>query len=144
MGHPDARTLAAGPRAPAGLLGGLGFALAQEGEPVALELVLAFDSSSSVSAEEFDLQRQGIAQAFRDPAVRQAIADLGEPGLAAAVAEAERLLTNGTNQGGAMRTALAEVEAIRSDGRRKMIEVSGDGFTGLSPRRERAFRTVVL
>jgi hypothetical protein len=59
--------------AAAGLIVGLGLALAQEGEPVALELVLALDSSSSVSAEEFDLQRRG------------AIAELGEPGLAVAV-----------------------------------------------------------
>ena len=154
--------------AAAGLIAGLGFAVAQEGEPVALELVLALDSSSSVSAEEFDLQRRGIAEAFRDPAVRKAIADLGEPALAvavlqwsggrmqrlavdwtrlsdgagiesfaAAVAESARLLTGGTNLGGAVRTSLAEIEANRFEGRRKVIDVSGDGFTGLSPRRER-------
>ncbi len=45
--------------AAAGLIASLGLALAQEAEPVALELVLALDSSSSVSAEEFDLQRRG-------------------------------------------------------------------------------------
>jgi hypothetical protein len=36
-----------------------------------------------------------------------------------------------------VRTALAEIEANRFEGRRKVIDVSGDGFTGLSPRRER-------
>ena len=49
----------------AGILGGLGLAVAQEREPVALELVPALDSSSSVSAEEFDLQRQGLAVAVQ-------------------------------------------------------------------------------
>ena len=76
--------------------------------------------------------------------MRQAIANLGKPGLAVAEAEAERLLTGGTNLGGAMRYSLAKVEANRFEGRRKVIDVSRDGFTGLSPRRERAFRTVVL
>ena len=166
------KPLKAGPLAAllatASLILGLGVAPAQESEPVALELVLALDSSSSVSAEEFDLQRQGIAQAFRDPAVRTAIADLGAPGLAvavlqwsggrmqrtavawmriadeagieafaAAVAASERLLTGGTSLGGAVRRSLAEIEANRFEGRRKVIDVSGDGFTGLSPRRER-------
>ncbi len=140
--------------AAAGLIVGLGLAVAQEGEPVALELVLALDSSSSVSAEEFDLQRRGIALAFRDPAVRKAIADLGEPGLAVAVLQwsggrMQRLAVEWTRitgaaggqdidrLGGAVRTALAEIEANRFEGRRKVIDVSGDGFTGLSPRRER-------
>ena len=157
-----------------GLLGALAIAastsspLAQQAEPVALELVLALDSSSSVSAEEYELQRRGIAEAFRDPAVQRAIAALGEPGLAVAllqwsggrmqrmsvdwthlrgsgdaelfaatVAEAERLLTGGTSLGGAVRYSLAQIEANRFEGRRKVVDVSGDGFTGLSPRRER-------
>ncbi len=145
-----------------------GLALAQGAEPVALELVLALDSSSSVSAEEFDLQRQGIARAFRDPGVLDAIAGLGDDGLAVAliqwsggrmqrlsvdwthlnampevelfassVAQCERLLTGGTNLGGAVRYSLALIEANRFEGRRKVIDVSGDGFAGLSPRRER-------
>lgn len=143
-------------------------AYAQQTKPVALELVLALDSSSSVSPEEYDLQRRGIAEAFRDPAVRKAVAGLGVPGLAVAVlqwsggrmqrmsvewahlrgaadmdlfaatvARAERLLTGGTSLGGAVRTSLAEIETNRFEGRRKVIDVSGDGFTGLSPRRER-------
>ena len=166
------RTLNSGPGwgllAAAGFMGSLGLALAQESQPVALELVLALDSSSSVSAEEFDLQRQGISRAFRDPGVRKAIANLGEQGLAVAliqwsggrmqrlsvdwtqlrdapdadlfassVAEAERLLTGGTNLGGAVRYSLEQIETNRFEGRRKVIDVSGDGFTGLSPRRER-------
>ena len=157
-----------------GLLGAVAIAAsvfssqALEGEPVALELVLALDSSSSVSADEYELQRRGIAEAFRDPAVQRAIAALGKPGLAvavlqwsggrmqrmsvdwthlssgddaarfaASVAAAERLLTGGTSLGGAVRYSLAQIEANRFEGRRKVIDVSGDGFTGLSPRRER-------
>lgn len=46
-------------------------ALAQE--RVDLELVLAVDASASVSADEYQLQMLGIANAFRDPEVLQAI-----------------------------------------------------------------------
>jgi hypothetical protein len=42
-------------------------------ERVDLTLVLAVDSSSSVDAEEFTLQMEGIAHAFRDPALIGAI-----------------------------------------------------------------------
>ena len=45
------------------------------GTKVDLELVLAVDSSASVDREEFALQFEGIARAFRDPEVIQAIAD---------------------------------------------------------------------
>ena len=41
---------------------------------VELHLVLAFDVSASINDEEFDLQRSGLARAFRDPAVQTAIA----------------------------------------------------------------------
>lgn len=41
--------------------------------PVDLELVLAVDSSASVDRTEFTLQLQGLADAFRDPEVLQAI-----------------------------------------------------------------------
>lgn len=46
---------------------------------VDLELVLAVDSSSSVNVEEFNLQLQGYADAFRNPAVIETISngDLG-------------------------------------------------------------------
>ena len=38
-----------------------------------LELVLAVDASASVSADEYQLQMKGIANAFRDPSVQRAI-----------------------------------------------------------------------
>ena len=42
-------------------------------EPVDIELVLAVDLSISVDGAEFDLQRQGLVAAFRDPTVIEAI-----------------------------------------------------------------------
>ena len=42
-------------------------------EPVDIELVLAADVSISVDGSELDLQRQGLAAAFRDPEVIDAI-----------------------------------------------------------------------
>lgn len=42
-------------------------------EAVDLELVLAIDASSSVDESEWELQRQGYAAAFSDPAIRAAI-----------------------------------------------------------------------
>jgi hypothetical protein len=41
-------------------------------ETVDLELVLAIDASSSVDDDEWELQRQGYAAAFHDPAVQRA------------------------------------------------------------------------
>ena len=146
----------------------LGEASAQELEPVALELALAIDTSSSVSVEEYELQRRGLAEAFRDPEVQGAIRSLGAPGIAvaliqwsgnrmqgtsvdwtrlsdapsaerfaAAVEASGRLFTGSTALGGAVRFALGEIERNLFEGRRKVIDVSGDGFSGLSPRRER-------
>lgn len=54
-------------------------------QSVELELVLALDASSSVSRREFDFQAQGLAEAFRHPEVRRAIAALGGGGLAVTV-----------------------------------------------------------
>ena len=38
---------------------------------VDLELVLAVDTSSSVSEAEFDLQMKGLAEAFRNPVIME-------------------------------------------------------------------------
>lgn len=48
-----------------------------------LKLVLAVDASGSVSTERFELQKQGYAQAFRDPRVVRAIASLAGQSVAA-------------------------------------------------------------
>ena len=50
--------------------------------PVELELVLAVDTSASVSNQEYDLQMGGIANAFRDAEVLEAIAAYGVIGIA--------------------------------------------------------------
>ena len=62
-------------------------ALAQDKTPVALELVLALDSSASVDAREFDLQNEGIARAFGDPDVLKAVNNMRPNGAAIAVVQ---------------------------------------------------------
>jgi hypothetical protein len=148
-----------------------GSAPGQDGRPVDLELVLAVDTSSSVSAEEFDLQMRGLAQAFRSPAVVQAIRAAGDLGLAVSLvqwsdarkqtvaidwmmvtddASAARfskeiehaprfLIGGGTALGGALSFAMRQFETSGYQGRRKVIDVSGDGRTnqGAHPSRIR-------
>lgn len=55
--------------------------------PVAIELVLALDSSASVDGAEFQLQREGLALAFRDPEVLEAVEHLKPLGAAIAVVQ---------------------------------------------------------
>jgi hypothetical protein len=55
--------------------------------PVAIELVLALDSSASMNKAEFQLQIEGLAAAFKDPAVLQAVKDLQPLGVAIAVTQ---------------------------------------------------------
>ncbi|MFQ5968560.1 MAG: DUF1194 domain-containing protein [Acidimicrobiia bacterium] len=56
---------------------------------------------------------------------------------AVAVEAAPRQLHGLTSLGGAIRYSLAALEANGFDGRREIIDVSGDGHSGLSPARER-------
>lgn len=58
-----------------------------EAAPVAVELVLALDASASMDRAEFDLQIKGLAAAFRDPAVLEALKNLGPKGVAVAVTQ---------------------------------------------------------
>ena len=51
-------------------------------QPVDLELVLAVDTSTSVDAQEFALQSQGLAEAFLHPDVVAAIRFAGTRGVA--------------------------------------------------------------
>jgi hypothetical protein len=60
---------------------------AQEQTDVAVELLLALDSSASMNAQEFALQIKGIAAAFRDPAVHAAIKELEPYGVAIGVSQ---------------------------------------------------------
>jgi len=54
-------------------------------QPVAVELILAVDCSSSVNRQEFELQMRGLSAALRSPAVAQAIQGAGEGGVAVAL-----------------------------------------------------------
>lgn len=69
------------------LAGGQGVAAQPPEARVALELVLAVDSSASVDDREFELQVEGIAQAFAHPEVLAAIESLGEAGMAATLVQ---------------------------------------------------------
>ncbi len=144
---------------------------AQDGGVVDLELLLAVDSSSSVSAEEFDLQMRGLAKAFRDPAVVQAIRASGDLGIAVSLMqwsdnrkqmiavdwmrvtddasaaafsqEIENtprfLIGGGTALGGALTFGMRQFDKNNFQGRRKVIDISGDGRTnqGAHPSRIR-------
>ena len=54
---------------------------------MAVELVLALDASASMDRAEFDLQLKGLAAAFRDPGVLEALSNLGPTGVAVAVTQ---------------------------------------------------------
>lgn len=56
-------------------------------QPVAVELVLALDASASMDRAEFDLQLKGLAAAFRDAGVLEALANIGPKGVAVAVTQ---------------------------------------------------------
>jgi hypothetical protein len=60
---------------------------AQARGTVDLQLVLAVDVSGSVDAREFELQMQGLAQAFRDQSIQAAIGRSGDLGVAVAVVQ---------------------------------------------------------
>ena len=64
-----------------------GFTVAAYGQEKAvdLELVLAVDVSGSIRPTEFALQRRGLAEAFRDPAVHAAIETAGGNGIVVSV-----------------------------------------------------------
>ena len=64
-----------------------GPAIAAPSTPVAIELVLALDSSASVDRQEFQLQLDGLAIAFRDPDVLEAVDNLRPMGAAVAVVQ---------------------------------------------------------
>ncbi len=62
-------------------------ALADQRTPVNIELLLALDASASVDSQEFALELQGIAAAFRDPDVVAAVENLRPLGVAVAVTQ---------------------------------------------------------
>ncbi len=131
---------------------------AQTNPPVALELVLAVDTSTSVDDREFELQTQGLAAAFRHPSVVRAIEKHKPEGIAVSIihwsgqgrqktsvdwtrlrtgqssasfadriAAAPRLLRGFTDIAGAVRFAQKSLFRNRYEGKRLVIDVSGDG-----------------
>lgn len=144
-----------------GLLTAPSGAQTEETNVVDLELILAVDTSSSVSAAEFDLQMRGLAEAFRHPAVLSSIQVAGDLGIAvslvqwsdnrnqfvavdwtrvedvdAALAFADEITSSprflvggGTAIGGALQFSARQFERNDYDGRRKVIDISGDGRT---------------
>ncbi len=137
--------------------------------PVELELVLAVDSSGSVSDKEFDLQTLGTAAAFRDPAVIAAIERLGGNGIVVAVVQwsspghqvlaldwtavrdaasaarlaqrierTPRLILGETAIDGALKFSSRLIAGNGYEGRRKAIDVSGDGRSNWGGRPNRA------
>jgi Protein of unknown function (DUF1194) len=131
---------------------------AQTREEVDLELVLAVDVSRSVDEQEFDLQRRGYAQAFTHPMVLKAIQSNGLRKIAVAFVEwsgaefqrtivpwtpvadgesgalfAERVLQAPRSFWGWTSISGAIDHAVKMfgqeyAGRRKVIDVSGDGI----------------
>lgn len=130
--------------------------------PVDLELVLAIDASSSVDDTEFGLQVIGIARAFRDPSVIAAIEGVGGVAVAvmqwagpsqqtlalrwthifdAASATAladrtvamRRLVFGTTSIDKALWSSMNVFASSGFRGRRRVIDVSGDGRTNFGP-----------
>ena len=127
--------------------------------PVALELVLAVDTSVSVDHAEFALQMAGLARAFRDPGVLAAIAGTGPEGMAGALvqwgvglqqdvavgwtrvndrasaaafaraieASPRLFIGNGTAITRALWFARRQLDDNGFAGRRRVIDISGDG-----------------
>ncbi len=129
-----------------------------------LALVLAFDSSASISDEEFALQTRGTALAFQDLEVKAALAAAGTVAVAVVVwgdaasgidvldwdvirspADADRFagLVDGlarsiggsTDLGNGLGAALDMLEDPRICATRRVVNVSGDGRESLAPRR---------
>lgn len=123
---------------------------------VPLELLLAMDVSDSVDENEFALQQLGLATAFLDPQVTQAIEAMGgiavsvmqwagegavatsidwtevnnavdAARLAARIAETTRQAQGFTAIGSAIRASIASIEDNAFNGARLVIDVSGDG-----------------
>jgi hypothetical protein len=152
------------------VLGGGERGLHAAGEKVVdLELILAVDTSSSVSQAEFELQMRGLAEAFRNTAVAEALEASGDLGVAVALVQwadnrkqivsidwtvihnAEQAMRfadeidatprfvvgGGTAIGGAIKFGLRQLERNEFEGRRKVIDISGDGRTnqGVHPQR---------
>ena len=132
-------------------------------QPVAIELLLAVDSSSSIDRNEFDQQLRGLAEAFRSPLVGAAVANAGGVAVAlmqwsgrhqqhlsaswrillgpedarafaAYLDETPRFVDGGSTAiGQALLEGLASLRANGYAGRRLVIDISGDGKNNEGP-----------
>ena len=134
-------------------------------EPVDLELILAVDTSVSVDAEEYRLQVEGLARAFRHPSVIAAIEAAGDLGIAVAVVQwanpgeqalmvnwmklsgakdatrlsqriaamPRRFVGRGTAISAALRYCAGLFFTNQYEGRRQVIDLSGDGSDNRGP-----------
>lgn len=138
-------------------------ARAQSRTHVDLELVLAVDSSASIDVREFELQAVGIARAFRDAEIIDAIERWTPRGVAVTVvqwahqqqvavdwvkvfdrASAEalaarietmrRTMRGETAIGELLRFAIGHIEDGPFHGARRIIDVSGDGQSNYGSR----------
>lgn len=133
-------------------------------EYVDLELILAIDASSSVNFDEFNLQVNGLAAAFRNPLLSRALESAeGQGGIAVCVVQwsdtrkqelaidwfrvddaesaaafaslierAPRLIEGGgTSISGAIDFSVLLFDANDFKGRRRVIDVSGDGRSNI-------------
>ena len=120
---------------------------ARAGEPVDIELVLAVDVSSSVDGAELALQRAGLAAAFRDPELIDAITALPRGVAVALVVWAgvqetavawRRLTDRASAEDFAARVEAALPAAFGAGGNtaigdaliRSLEELAGNGFDG--------------
>lgn len=130
---------------------------------VAMALVLAVDVSESVDAGEYELQHEGIARAFENPAVidtiqsvggidvlmlewsdrdKQAIianwtkvSDAASAKAFAAKVRAGKRSSNGlTAIGDALLAAGAALKNAPDEAARRVIDISGDGMANVGPR----------
>lgn len=119
-------------------------------------LVLTVDASASVSRDEFAMQQKGIAAAFRDPAVLDAISTAGRVAVsvifwgseglpkpqsewvllesadgaerfARLVESMPREVTGDTGLGAGLMAALQKLESLENCAFRRVVNVSGDG-----------------
>jgi hypothetical protein len=135
-----------------------------------LALVLAIDASGSVKDNEFALQRQGYAEAFRSPLVQAALSDAGVVDIGAVLfSDSERKLSvlpmtrlvggagagelarrldemprplpGNTGIGTAIIAALGLLDGPGACAQRRLIDVSGDGPESMAPRTRSAVST---
>jgi len=148
-------------------------ALGQDRQTVDLELVLLIDVSASVSKQEFRLQIEGLAAAFRNPIVHEAIQasggiaicviqwaqeayqyksvdwmhlrlDTDALKLSKQIASIPRQTPSGqTAIGNALIFALSELNTNSYTGQRRVVDLSGDGRSNDGLLLEQARETVL-